>query len=273
MRIGIFIFGQLRRTDEDIRTLCATLKDALPTAEFCYATWKDELEERKELLDSLEGDVELFDQFDLHYRPYLDNEGVYDNYQWLKKFNKPNWPRHPHQTKQIVLHNELMKKHGHRFDVIVRTRFDCMVSPVVNIEDMCKEVYNEPCMTSCMARSTLESSILGIWYKCVGWIDPYMPYKSDNADGSHRYWMYNPTQSMMVNDTGLIIHRVEDWDTDYCDRLHNDCKLLAGEFGWHQMLIQNTSHGKWIHYDGGATLTRCLPKGELDKIKTIMGII
>jgi hypothetical protein len=73
----------------------------------------------------------------------------------------------------------------------------------------------------------------------------------------------------MLNDSGIIIHRTDDWDTELVDRLHNTKKLLAAEFGWHQVLVQGTKHHRWVHYDGGAMLTRCVRKEDMEKIKKI----
>lgn len=270
MRIGVFIEGQLRMTEEQLRLTLDVLSDAFPTAGFAFAVWEDDYEERKTFVDRYMkplGDVELFEQFEINYEPYLDNPNAIDDYQYYKKLNLPNPPRHPHQTKQILLHNELVKKHGHRYDVIVRTRYDSTASPVVNFDNLVKECFELPAMVTVMGRSTFADTMMDLLDRS-DWINHHLGFRSET--GELRY--IDVRKTCMVNDSGLIIHRVVDWDSELVERLHNTKKLLAAEFGWHQVLVQGTSHHQTVHYDGGAMLTRCIRPVEYKRIKELMNV-
>jgi hypothetical protein len=269
MRVGIFIQGQLRRSEEELLSSLRLLEDAFPNAEFCYSLWNTEYENRKEFCDKyLTGNLELFEEFDIGYEPYLDNPGAIQDYQYLKKYNKPNPSRHRHQTKQILLHNELLKKYGHRYDVIVRTRWDSTISPTVDFTSILKECYDTPATISCMGRSTISPYMMNIIER-ADWKEPYYTFKG----GDGKFFVADVSSHCMFSDSGIIIHRVDDWDCDLVDRLHNTKKLLAAEFGWHQILVQGTKHHQWIHYDGGAMLTRCITKEEKVKIKQMVDLI
>lgn len=266
MKIGIFIQGQLRRSDGELNLMLDVLSDAFPDAEFCYATWNTEYEKRKEFCDSLTGNLELFEEFDIGYEPYLDNPDAVKDYQYYKKYNDPNPPRHRHQTKQILLHNELIKKYGHRYDVIVRTRWDSTASPFIDFMPYVKEAYDTPAMVTLMGRPTLNNKMCGIYDRCNSNF-PYHLYYF--GDGHIKY--VNVAETHMVSDSGLIIHKTDDWNCDLVDELHNTKKLLAAEFGWWQVLVDGTSHHNWVNYTGGCMLTRCIQKDERALIKKAMG--
>ena len=73
MKVGIFLDGQLRMTDHVINMTLRIFADAFPGAEFVYAVWEKDYEERKELIDTFEGTVELIKKYDIHYHPYEEN--------------------------------------------------------------------------------------------------------------------------------------------------------------------------------------------------------
>lgn len=268
MKVGVFIQGQLRRSEEELLTTLRLLEDAFPDCEFCFSLWDTDYESRKEFVDEhLKGNLELFEEFDIGYEPYLDNpRDAVKHYQYYKKYDKPNPPRHRHQTKQMLLHNELMKKYGDRYDVIVRTRYDSTISPMIDFEPMLREVVETPTVVTCQGRSTLHPiSMFNIQWRCSS-EDPVILYHHDDG----RVSFYNTAEHCMLADSGIIIHRPEDWDCDLVDRLHNTKKLLAAEFGWYQILHAGTSHKHWVEYSGGAMLTRCIPRHEREALKKLM---
>lgn len=270
MKVGVFIQGQLRRSDEELLITLRLLEDAFPSCEFCYTLWDTEYEKRKDFVDQhLTGNLEVLEDFDIGYEPYLDNPNAVKHYQYYKKFNQPNPPRHPHQTKQMLLHNLLMKKYGDRYDVIVRTRFDSTVSPFMDFEKLVREVIETPTVVTCQARTTLHPvSMVHPQYR-TSVENPTLPYFHDNG----KVTIIDPTDHCMLSDSGIIIHRSEDWDCELVDRLHNTKKLLAAEFGWYQILHAGTSHNHWVDYHGGAMLTRCIPKHEYAAIKKFMELL
>lgn len=272
MKVGVFIGGQLRRSEEELLTTFRMLEDAFEGCEFVYSLWTDDHAQNKDFVDQhmQNGTIELFEPFDIGYEPYLDNPDAVKNYQYYKKYDDPNPPRHPHQTKQILLHNEKMKKHGDRFDVIVRTRYDATISPIWDFMPYVREVVETPTVVTCMSRTTLKpETMFNVVYRTSN--DNYwMPFNKGNTVGPEGWYFIDPRPHCMLADSGLILHRPEDWDSELVDRLHNEKKLLAAEFGWHQILYQGTTHGNYVEYHGGAQLTRCYPKHERDAMKKFM---
>jgi len=249
MKVGIFLDGQLRMTDHVINMTLRIFADAFPGAEFVYAIWEKDYEERKELIDTFEGAVELIKEYDIHYHPYEENRNAVNTKNFKKKLWYPNPDRHLHQTKQILNHNTLMKKHGHKYDVIIRTRFDSIVSPSEEFGQFIEQVYEEPCVYSFQDQpNRREKRKFFQWYS----ITP------------------EDVKCKMVFDGGIIIYPSTWWDSELVERLHNTKKLLAAEFGWYQVLVGDR-HINYYVGDGAATLTRCVRKSEWKIIEDMMG--
>ena len=272
MKTGIMLQGQLRRPDDQLRMTIDSLVDGFPDAGFHFTVWREDYETRRDIVDDVlleVGTVDVIEEFDIHYQPYLDNLDVYDNYQYRKKADDPNPPRHPHQTKQILLHNELMRKYGSNYDVIGRSRYDSTVSPIIDWKPYLREVIEKPSVVTMIARTNLYHD----FRQLVGSVDnydgktPFMVFYNEKHDG---FFAADVSEHMMLADSGIFFHRVEDWDCDLVERLHKDKKLLAAEFGWHQILVQGTSHGNWRQYEGGAQLTRCIPPDQYNQMKEIL---
>lgn len=261
MRIGIFISGQVRREKEDVQRSIRLLEDAFPNAEFVYGTWETECISYLEELPNWKN-LRVYREFDIDYEPFLDNPDAVDDYQYYKKLNNPNPPRHRHQTKQILMHNWLMKEFGHKFDVIIRSRWDVTISPFVDFMSLAKECNELPAIISVQQRTQYKRSMLHL-YNRVPWTEGLMSHHTEKG----KLYLTKFAKSCMVMDAGVILHRSIDWNSNIVDDLHNRKKLLAAEFGWHQVLVQGTAHHQWVHYDGGASLTRTCPKEEREIIR------
>lgn len=259
MRLGIFITGQLRESESSRSQVIQLLQDAFPDATFVYGTWKTEDCNWLKHLPNGEN-VRLFDEFDIDYSPYIDNPKVNMHWQYQKKLKKHN-PRHLHQTKQILQHNWLMKEFGDQFDVIVRTRWDVIVSPFITFDNVVKECYNTPSTISCTVRGSFRRPFFH-FYGRVDWKNSHVLYETEQGKKFTRDF----SNYKMLLDAGIILHRSEDWSTDLIDKLHSEKKLLAAEFGWYQALVENTSHKQWIHNDGGCVLARTLTKNERETV-------
>lgn len=248
MKTAILIGGQLRMDDKVLDLTLKVLRDAFPSADFFYAIWKQDYAERKELVDSFEGTVEIIEEYDIHYHPYEENRDAVDTRNYKKKLWYPNPTRHLHQTKQILNHNTLMKKYGNKYDVIVRTRFDSIVSPSEEFSQFVEQVYKEPCVYSFQDQpNRKEKRKFFQWYS----IKPE-----------------NPKQKM-VFDGGIIIHPAKWWNSELVERLHNTKKLLAAEFGWYQVLVGDRGINYYVG-DGGASLTRCVKKTDMSLLEEMM---
>ena len=134
MKTAIIIGGQLR-LDDDVLTLSIDLlKDAFPTADLYLAIWKEDWNTRRELIESWGTTVEVIEEYDINYHPYDDNPAMRNTWNWQKKLKFDNTERHIHQTKQILNHDLMMKKYGKNYDVIVRARYDSIISPTESFE-------------------------------------------------------------------------------------------------------------------------------------------
>jgi hypothetical protein len=240
MRIAVCSGGQLRMSDDVLRLTDRLLKDAFPTADFFYPVWKKDHEERP-IIDTLGGTVEVIEEYDIDYHPYEDNPDVNMTWDYQKKLKHPNPDRHLHQTKQILNHNRMVRKYLQDYDVIVRTRYDSIISPVQNFSAGL-DFAMQGCVASFQAGSNNE----------------FLQYKK----------ILTGTQSQMISDGGLIFHSPEVWDCDLVDRLDKEKRLLAAEFGWYQVLMENSK--QYVRYVGGAHLTRCVLKEFREEIESLL---
>jgi len=235
MRVAVCVGGQLRVEPKVLKLTVDLLKDAFPTADMYYTVWREDYVERKDEVDQFGGHVEIIDEYDIDYHPYEDNRDAVNTHNYRKKLKFPNPTRHLHQTKQILNHNTMMRKYLHKYDVVVRSRYDVMLSPYQDYRKVLEECLNHP------ATITILDGERGNGYH----IHSKVVYDNDS----------NP--SRMVGDSGTFVHRVVDWDCDLVDRLHKEKKLLAAEFGWYQAICQYTEYKNYIIYSGASKLTRC----------------
>lgn len=259
MKIGIFISSQVR----DIMYLkqnIALLEGGFDNAELVFGVYDYEYDNYKQLFKDYKN-VQVIKEPVIHYEPYIDNPDWSDNYQYAKKLVNPN-PRHKHQTKQILCHNELMKTYGKNYDIIVRSRYDCTICPLIDFTKYAEIMYEADAPMSICTRSdyTPAKSIFNI-YKEASWYNPYMHHEAGDVVNVVK-------KAPMMLDSGILIHRSDHWDCDYIDRLHKEKKLLAAEFGWYQALIERKK--RFLHYDGGASISRVVTRKERLKIEKVV---
>ena len=240
MRVAVCSGGQLRMPDDILRLTDRLLKDAFPTADFYYPVWKEDYE-RRHIIDTLGGTVEVIEEYDIDYHPYEDNPDVNMSWDYQKKIKHPNPDRHLHQTKQILNHNHMVRKYMQDYDVIVRTRYDSIISPVQNFEEGFA-LAMENCVVSYQA--------------------------GDKSQFLQHDRIVSGSKTKMISDGGLIFHSPKVWDCDLVTHLDKRKKLLAAEFGWHQVLMQNSK--QYFRYVGGAHLTRCVIKDYKEQIEEIL---
>ncbi len=259
MRIAIVVSTQVRDPIEKIRLNLSLLSDAFPTAKIIAGIWSYE-KEKVDDIKSLVDDVVLIDEPVIHYDPYIDNPNAVSDWNYQKKLKNPN-ERHKHQTKQLLVHNELMKRFQNNFDVIVRARWDTTIGIDLNFMQFAHECMDIPATIAISTRRDYHKSILTIG-EVSSWEYPFLKHECDRTNK-----IVTSATCEMLLDNGIIIHRVSDWSCELVDRLHNNSRLLAAEFGWYQILVEGTSHHKWKHYDGGATITRTVIKSDRDILK------
>jgi hypothetical protein len=251
MKVAVCVGGQLRMEDDILKLTIDLLKDAFPDADFFFEVWKQDAKDRPESLKFLDGTVHLFEEYDIDYHPYEDNRTAVDTYNFKKKLLNPNPTRHLHQTKMILNHDTMNKTYLRDYDVVVRTRYDSIISSTESFDYYVKLCHNGQYVISVMDFSGDRKK---------------RKFFNSNGISDHTY---NHNTSRMVNDGGIILYPPKIWDSQAVDRLHNDKKLLAAEYGWYQVLVEATDSEHLI-FDGCAKLTRCVNKRDMKLLKELM---
>jgi hypothetical protein len=254
MKVGIFVSAQIRGEVSRLKRNFNLLLDSFRNSEIVFGVWTYQKEEF-DFFNEFSDKTLYVDEPVINYRPYIDNPNALMDYMYQKKLKKPD-DRHQHQTKQILIHNELMKKYGKDYDVIVRSRYDTTVGLFINFNKFVYECYDDPSVISISTRKDYHSSILTIGELCSNDF-PYMNHRNDTTNK-----VILRLTSKMLLDNGIIIHRSCDWNSQLVESLHADKKLLPAEFGWWQILVEGALHNNWKHYDGGASLSRSVPSKD-----------
>ena len=120
-------------------------------------------------------------------------------------YHSANW------HKQILMHNEMMKSIPEEYDMVIRTRFDVVVSEVIPWQELIEESYED---------------MFAIGFNTMHWSGMY---------GHNELKEFE--EKFFLSDA-LIMHPREIWDTDLVDRLYKDKELKSAEEGWYQILSE-----------------------------------
>jgi len=280
MKVGFFVSGQVRVIHR-ISELMQNFKKEIPFAEFIGACWKScEITYGIENLQKETGmKIHVFNDQTLNYKPYQDNIN-YDKINWWKGWNEKinqlrkqgafktlsdnptekelkTIDRLSHQTKQILIHNEMMRKYKGQYDVIIRGRWDGCLGTGLALKNLVDECYEYKALITLFYRSgypiDLNQRIL-TFDSHATYLNKGIP-SIDNRDVNRRSFAYIPAVAPWIHDGGLIFHRDEDWDCDLVDTLHKNKNLLPAESGWCQIL-RTPGNRRYLHYDGGCTVVR-----------------
>lgn len=258
MKVGIFVSAQIRSI-ANLKRNFGFLLDSFDNSELVFGVWTYQ-KNYGELLEKYSDKIVYVEEPVIHYSPYIDNPTAIMHYQYQKKLKNPD-ERHQHQTKQILIHNELMKKYGMNYDVIVRSRYDTTICPFINFNLFINECYEKPTTIAISTRSDYHNSILSIGEVASNYY-PYMNHRNEKTNSIKCI----ETAEMLL-DNGVLIHRSSDWNSDLVEKLHTNKNLLAAEFGWWQILVAGTSHRNWKHFDGGASINRSVMKSDREMLK------
>ena len=197
-----------------------------------------------------------FDEPENEYHPVFDTKAYPDDASKLRRDIFPHFlkrhkedPTYYHTQlkhayasanwhKQILIHNEMMKSIPKEYDMIIRTRFDVIVSDQLPWKDMIKDSYDR---------------IIPKGFNCMNY---YGTHDFNKIKGMGRETTY------YINDA-LIIHPRECWNTDLVDSLYKDKKLKSAEEGWYQILSEPLG---MFHksYHGG-----CYPSDKWKYVKDV----
>jgi len=222
MKVAVCV-GGLVYPDSDV--LMDQLQSRFPDYDFFFGVWRGR---ENDLTDKL--GAWSFDEHEPMYHPFFDVDipGMSSEIAVIRQKMKDN-PEMPmidkawHQTKQILLHSHMLDLLPPEYDMIVRARYDIKL-----IDD------NSIDFDGLIARSYENNHAIGL-ANCLAWFPnkAKRPPKMFNPKGtsSHRLW----EQYLMDL---IVIHPRRLFDKELMLSLHGEQKLLAGEFGWHQVLSQ-----------------------------------
>lgn len=181
------------------------------------------------------------DEPEVTYHPVLDTEPYPDETSWERRvtFSTPDSALHPlalsfknksiNWNKQILIHNHMMKNIP-ECDVVMRSRFDTVVSDRIDWNPLIKESLEENIAIGFNSLNLVSSSIRHF----------------------HQLNLMQEQVFYYINDA-LIIHPYKLWNCDLVDELYKDKKLKGAEEGWYQVLSE--PYGMYHHsYTGGAYL-------------------
>lgn len=234
MKVAVCVTGLVRSKSPhgNVKRYADIHRERFPDADFFYTTWSDQRPKFEKYFGT-EQKCYYYDQPEKPYHPYIDvdpkhylHEYYADRVTWAKQLNKTAWTHH--HAKQIINYAWLVRDMPKDYDVLVRIRFDSVISKHNQFDFYIKEAYNK-------------GTVHGFAVTQAHRFNEF--YHSDAP--KHKYYML---------DQG-IIHRADMFDPQLTIDAWNEQRLLAAEWGWYQALshphggIHKNHHG-FINHDG-----------------------
>jgi hypothetical protein len=236
MKTAILVTGQYRPHVKDAQILMKKVEAVFKTHMF-FHTWSD---------DAVKIPIEFHNRLvycaepELDYHPH-DIEWIGKHGKWEPYVNKKlRRSAVQHQNKQILAYADLLSKVPDDFDVLIRTRWDVLVSEKVNFKPYLEKAYEEG-PVGFMIRGNRGHNLDKLVELPKNDTQQPIEFKMDDWYG------YLPDS--------LTMHKREHFDIDLVKRLHKEKNLAPAEWGWYQVMSEpfgdiHTS----IH--GGAAIMR-----------------
>lgn len=226
MKIAICVSGICRGK---VKNNMAHLKAHFPEADFFYATWKGR---EKDVQNNLPGvQYTTYPEPEIHYHPIKDIDGppapklMTQKQKCIKGEYGSAWQeKTKHHTKQILIHDMLLKDVPEEYDMIIRTRFDTYYSPNVDFSEYLKKSYDRNIAVGFGTRTSRHKNINQI----VEIAKIYPNGRDESISQDWGWYLMDP----------LIMHPRKLWNHDLVKELHENKKLAAAEFGWYQVLSE-----------------------------------
>ena len=226
MKIAVCVSGQQRKTTIDRSILDSRMEEAFSSvdADFYYHTWVDNV-----LYDYPKMHKQAQPKIDYH--PVLDvkhKAGVILE----EKRKKKKSEKFQHASKQILAHAYLCDNLNHKYDMIVRLRWDLYFSEKLDYKKLLEKSYEEG-VHGYGYQAGMDHNLLNNPVKLIK--------TSRRSDG-------------MLTDN-CIFHKPEWFDTSYVYKLHEDKELLPAEWGFYQTMSEpfNDHHTNFL---GGVIASR-----------------
>lgn len=228
MKPAICISGIARG---NIKRNISHLKSAFPDIPMFFSTWEETKNDISEEYNS-----SYYPEPTIHYNPWC--ECVVDNphpkyhvykKQFIEKTGIAHHKKLLNATKQLIAHAHHLDEIPKEYDMIIRTRWDTIVSEKADFTQYLNESYNNNYAIGFAIRGDR-------WVYLDKFKDIDHVYITDTTDASwSRDWSY------WLNDN-LIFHRRDAYDTALVHKLHEEKRLWPAEYGWYQLLSVMDNH-------------------------------
>jgi len=243
MKPAICISGLARSRNFNKNLRC--LKAAFPDIPMFFSTWE---ETKNELSEAHGKGTNYYPEPEIHYNPWT--ECVIDNPHPKYRVYKDNFIKQGefmpargkllNATKQLIAHAYQIADLPEEYDMIIRTRWDTVVSDKLDFTSYLEQSYNEKMAIGFAIRG--DRHIRLDKFKDIDHV-----YIQEDTDHKwSRDWSY------WINDN-MIFHRRDMYDCDLVHKLHKEKRLWPAEYGWYQLLsVMDNHHCVY----GGAALER-----------------
>ena len=225
MKTAIVVTGQYRGhvNKHKPKQLIARMVDVFKTDIF-FHTWNDfvdkvPIEYHDRLVYCKEPELDYHPVSDVSKNGYNAKHGKWDNY--LK--NRIFYDKTQYQNLQILAYADLLSKIPDDFDVLIRTRWDVLVSNNVNFQPYIEKAYEEG-PVGFMTRPKRGHDLGQLIELPKEDTHQEMDFIMDDWYG------YLPDS--------MIMHRREHFDIDLVKKLHEKKNLAPAEWGWYQIMSE-----------------------------------
>ena len=220
MKIAICISGICRgKLDRNI----PLLRKHFPTAELFFSTWEGK---PKPPFENSYFHLEP----EMHYHPYINaiEECPAPKFKAYKLEGKKGkgqmaYNRTIHHSKQILAHAYLLNEIPKEYDMIIRARYDTVLSNEVDFTPWLEKSYEKKRAMGIGTRTTRHPD-----FNVIKEVPQIYPYENMHGDISQDWGWY-------LMDP-LIFHRRDMFDTQKVFSMHKNKELWPAEYGWYQIV-------------------------------------
>lgn len=244
MKIAVCISGVCRGK---VKRNLDNMKRHFPDADYFYATWTGR---EGDCVKAGIKDFKSYPEPKMNYHPIKDIDGPPAPKLMIQKkkcqtgeYNGQWQSKTQHHTKQILIHDMLLKDIPDDYDMIIRLRFDTWLSGQVDFSEYLQKAYKKNIAVGFGTRTSrhrnvdLLSEVLKI----------YPNGRDDSVSQDWGWYIMDP----------MIFHKRELWDHNLVKELHENKQLAAAEFGWYQVLSEPYGDSHTSVY-GGAQIEKYL---------------
>ena len=203
------------------------LRDAFPDADLFFGSWKGQ---EKTLIENEITNFFVFDEPVMHYHPIKDisDSEIKSPKLKIKKYKKCNekwyYEKTSHHTKQILIHDMMLQNIDVSYDMIIRSRFDTVVSTSVIFKEYIKKSYDD-------------NMAIGFGMRPIRFKNFNVVRKIPKIYPDGKNELINQDWGWYLMDP-LIFHPRSLWNHKRVSFLHENKKLKAAEWGWYQILSE-----------------------------------